>query len=211
MDEFVITKNKLKDLINKIKKDYTIFAPTNIDDIILYKQIKDFSDINLEFCNSKVPPKFIFFKQTETLFKFKPGIKVKIEPINLPKTKNIIFGIRPCDAKSLTILDKVFKDDYFDPYFVTKRENTVLIGLSCTKPDINCFCTSMNGNPASSNDVDILFTDIGDKYFIEINSKKGSELVKNIKNLFSNATTNDKKRKQKVEKKSKNAIKKYEN
>jgi sulfhydrogenase subunit beta (sulfur reductase) len=207
MQEFTITKNKLKDFINKIKKDYTIFAPTNIDNIISYKQINDFSEINLNFCNSKVPPKSIFFKQTETLFKFKPGIKVKIESIDLPKTKNIIFGIRPCDAKSLSILDNVFKEDYFDPYFVTKRENTILIGLSCIQPDKNCFCTSFEINPTGADNVDVLFTDIGDKYFIEINSNKGSELVKNTKNLFSIATIEDRKRKQEVEKKSKNAIK----
>lgn len=207
MDELVITKNKLKDLIDKIKLDYTIFAPTKTDNIILYKQINDFSEINLDFCNSKIPPKSIFFKQTETMFKFKLGVKPKIEPIDLPNSKNIIFGIRPCDAKSLSILDNVFKDDCIDPYFVTKRENTVLIGLSCTQPDINCFCTSLDSNPADADNVDILFTDIGDKYFIEINSKKGSELVKNMKNLFSNATTDDKKRKQEVEKKSKDAIK----
>jgi len=206
MDELIITKNKLKDVINKIKLDYTIFAPTNVDNIILYRQINDFSEISLDFCNSKVPPKSILFKQTETMFKFKPGVKAKIESIDIPNSKNVIFGIRPCDAKSLSILDNVFKDDYIDPYFVTKRENTVLIGLSCTQPDVNCFCTSLDGNPAGADDVDVLLTDIGDKYFIEINSKKGSELVKTMKDIFSNATTDDKKKKQEVEKKSKDNI-----
>ena len=206
MDELVITKNKLKDFINKIKLDYTIFAPTNIDNIILYRQINDFSDINLNFMNSKVPPKSIFFKQTETLFKFKPGVKPRIESIDLPNSKNVIFGIRPCDAKSLFILDNVFKDDYVDPYFVKKRENTVLIGLSCVQPNVNCFCTSLDGNPTGADNVDVLFTDISDKYFVEINSKKGSELIKNVENLFSKATNDDKKRKQDVEKKSKDAI-----
>ena len=207
MDELIITKNKLKDFINKIKLDYTIFAPTDIYNTILYKQINDFSEISFDFTNSKVPPKSILFGQTETLFRFKPGVKSEIEPVDLPKSKNIIFGIRPCDAKSFSILDYVFKGDYVDPYFVTKRENTVLIGLSCIKPGTNCFCTSLDVSPVKSNNVDILLTDIGDRYFIEINSNKGTELIKNVKNLFSKATINDKKKKQEIEKKSKNSIK----
>ena len=206
MDNLVLPKNRLKHFIDKIKIDYSIFAPVNIDNIILYRQIKNFSEIDLNFLNSKVPPKSILFKQTETMFKFKLGAKAKVESIDSQNSKNIIFGIRPCDAKSFSILDNVFSDEYIDPYFVKKRENTILIGLSCIKPDVNCFCTSMNGSPTSADDVDILLTDIGDKYFVEINSKKGSDLVKTVKGEFSNATVSDKKKKQEVEKKSKDAI-----
>ena len=206
MESLVISKNKIKEFINKIKSDYTIFAPTNIDNIVLYKQIKNPSEINLDFYNSKVPPKSILFKQTETMFKFKPGLKAEIKPAEFSNSKNIIFGIRPCDAKSFSILDHVFKDDYIDPYYVTKRENTVLVGLSCTQPAANCFCTSMDGGPANKEDVDILLTDIGDRYYAEVNNDKGNNLVNKAKNLFSKASSADKKKKQQVENKSKNAI-----
>ncbi len=206
MEKLVIKKNKLKDLINKLKLDYNIFAPTKVDDIPLFKKINDYSEIDLNFLNSKIPPKSILFKQTETMFKFNPGVNAKIESINKQSSKNVIFGIRPCDAKSLFILDNVFEDDYIDPYYIKERKKTILIGLSCTQPGVNCFCTSMDGSPTNSEDVDVLFTDIDDKYFVEIKTGKGKDLIKSVNDLFQSPTSNDIKNKQEIEKKSKDAI-----
>lgn len=206
MENLVLPKNKLPEIIGNIKSKYSVFAPTSNDDVILYKKIKDFSEIDLDFCNSKVPPKSLLFNQTETLFKFKPGVAAEIDPVVIPNSKSVIFGIRPCDARSFSIIDHVFKDDFVDPYYMTKRENTVLIGLSCIQPGVNCFCTSMGGGPSDADDVDVLFTNIGDKYFVEVNTKKGSQFVKDSNKIFASASAGDKKKKQEVEKKAKNAI-----
>lgn len=201
MEKFVLPKDKLTAFINEISKKYKVFAPVENKDIISFKQIKKPSEINLGFSNSKVPPKELMFGQTETLFKFTPGTKGKIDPAEIPDEKTVIFGIRPCDAKSYAILDHVFKDEYEDPYYLTKRNNTVLVGLSCTQPAVNCFCTSLDDSPASAKHVDILLTDIGDKYFVEVNSDKGKQLTKTMKTLLKPATEDDGKKKKTVEKK----------
>ena len=206
METLTLAKNKLPELIKKIQSKYTLFAPTKIDDITLFKSINDYKEINLEFCNSKLPPKALLFCQTETLFKFKQGITAEVKSVDFANSKNVIFAIRPCDAKSFTIVDSVFKDDLVDPYYMKKRENTILIGLACTKPGVNCFCTSMDGGPANSEDLDILLTDIGDKYFVEVKSKKGNEIINVSKNLLSKSSTKDKTKKDEVSKKAENAI-----
>lgn len=201
MDRLILPKDKLPKLISEVITKYQVFAPVENESITLFKQIKDSSEVNLEFSNSKVPPKALLFKQTETLFKFTPGTKGKIDPADIPNEKTVIFGIRPCDAKSLAILDHVFKNDYEDPYYLTKRENTILVGLSCNQPDVNCFCTSFDDSPASAEHVDILLTDIGDKYYIEVKSDKGKQLTKTVDKLLKSATENDGKKKKEVEKK----------
>lgn len=206
MDKLIIKKNKLKDLIDKLSSDYNIFAPIKVDNIFLFKKINNYSEIDKDFVNSKIPPKSILFKQTETLFKFNIGVDAKVESVNSQNSKNIIFGIRPCDAKSISILDNVFEDDYLDPYFIKKRKNTILIGLSCKNPDVNCFCTSMDINPANSEHVDILFTEIDDKYFVEIKSEKGRKLIDPIKSLFQESKSLDIKNKKEIEEKSINKI-----
>jgi sulfhydrogenase subunit beta (sulfur reductase) len=206
METLTLAKNKLPELIKKIQSKYTLFAPTKIDDITLFKSINDYKEINLEFCNSKLPPKALLFCQTETLFKFKQGINAEVKSVGFANSKNVIFGVRPCDAKSFTIVDSLFKDDFVDPYYMKKRENTILIGLACIKPGVNCFCTSMDGGPANSEDLDILLTDIGDKYFVEVKSKKGNEIINISKNLFSKSSTKDKTKKDEVSKKAENAI-----
>lgn len=160
----------------------------------------------MKFSNSMVPPKGLLFKQTETLFKFTLGKTGEIDPIGFPEEKRVIFGIRPCDAKSLDILDPVFKGDYNDPYYLTNRENTILVGLSCNKPGVNCFCTSFNNGPASAENVDILLTDIAGKYYVEVKSDKGKQLTESMKKLFTPAKKEDRKKKKEVEKKAIDAI-----
>jgi len=64
----------------------------------------------------------------------------------------------------------------------------------------------MDGGPANSEGLDILLTDIGDKYFVEVKSKKGNEIIDISKNLFSKSSTKDKTKKDEVSKKAENAI-----
>jgi len=206
MDKLILPKSKMPDFINEMVSSYPVFAPVENDGVALFKQIKNHSEMNLNFSNSTIPPKSLLFKQTETLFKFIPGKSAKIDPIDISNGKTVIFGIRPCDAKSLDILDHVFKDDYEDPYYLTRRKNTVLVGLSCIQPDVNCFCTSFDGSPASAEHVDILFTEIGEKYYVEVKSDKGEQLVKNMKKLFTSATEKDSRKKKEIVKKSEDAI-----
>ena len=166
MEKFVLPKEKLAEWVNKIIPDYQVFAPVKEDGTVAFKPIKKGSEIELQFSNATIPPKQLLFQQTETLFTFTNGKNTKITQAASPDKKTIIFGLRPCDAKSYSILDYVFKGDYEDPYYLTKRNNTLLVGVSCIQPETNCFCTSFDDSPASSKYLDVLLMDIGDKYFI---------------------------------------------
>ena len=120
---------------------------------------------------------------------------------------SLVCGLRDdywswCTLRNcVEILCVAFKGDFEDPYFLNRRKNTILIGLSCNEPAINCFCTSFNDSPASPKYVDVLLTDIGDKYFVEITSDKGKKLIDGISRLFKPAKESDFKKKKEVEKK----------
>lgn len=208
MTNYIISKNDLTKFVTELIGKYKVFAPVTSNDVTLFKKIETPKDIDLTYSNSKVPPKHLLFCQTETLFKFTPGMKGNIESPTIDNGKNAVFGIRPCDAKSFTIIDPVFKKDYEDPFYATKRGNILLIGLSCTQPCANCFCTSFNDSPASSKHVDLLLTDIGDAYLVEVNSEKGKQAVKS--KLFKTAAKLDETKKNDVEKKAKDAIKRFQ-
>ncbi|UCF12521.1 MAG: 4Fe-4S dicluster domain-containing protein [Thermoplasmatales archaeon] len=209
MDKMILLKDDLSKFITELLKKNKVFAPIQSDDTILFDQITRPSEMNLDFCKSEIPPKNLLFHQTETLFKFTPGTKAKIESVDVDE-KKVIFGIRPCDAKSIAILDHAFKGDYEDPYFLSRRDNTALVGLSCNKPEINCFCTSFDDSPASSKYVDILLTDIGDKYYVEMNNEKGKQLTEGMSNLFKHAKESDAKKKKEVEKKAVDMISRHQ-
>ena len=199
MENLVIKSEKLPEMINKLIKDYLVFAPIEENEYSTFKQINKAEEMSLEFLLPRVPTKALFFEQTETLFKFTPGRKGDIKPIEFPDKERVIIGIRPCDARSFTMLDPVFQGDFKDPLYNSKRKNAILIGLSCNKPEINCFCTSFDDSPASSKNVDILLTDINEKYFVEIVTEKGEKLISKIKTFFESASKEDEEARNKVE------------
>ena len=210
MEKLILSKDNLSKLLAETLNKYRVYGPVENDDIAVFDKIEKPSDIKLDFLNSRVPPKEIMFHQTETMFRFTPGTKAKIDPVKMDDEVTVIFGIRPCDAKSFTILDSVFQGDYEDPYYLTRRKNTTLIGLSCTAPALNCFCTSFDDSPASSDYVDVLFTDIGDKYYVEVITEKGQKFIKNSGKLFKSATETDTKKKKEIGKKSIDAISRHQ-
>lgn len=206
MDKLVLPKKKFTEWMNKNISTYQVFAPFKEEEYITFKSIKNPSEINLNYINTTLPPKALFFQQTETLFTYTNEKNIQITPKEFVPQKTLLFGIRPCDAKSLSILDFVFKGDYEDPYYIKKRNNILLVGLSCTEPAVNCFCTSFNDSPSSSKDVDVLFTDIGEKYYVEVKTEKGKHLIESTKTLFAPATEKDTSMKKEVEKKAIEAI-----
>jgi ferredoxin len=208
MSAYILSKQHFPKFISELAVKYKVFAPVDVNDVTLFKEIKNAKEINMKYNNTKVPPKNILFCQTETLFKFTPGTKGSIQSPDIDNGKRVVFAIRPCDAKSFAIIDPVFKEDFEDPFYVTKRDNTLLVGLSCNNPYPNCFCTSFNDSPASSKYVDILLTDIGDQYFVETNSDKGKQVVKS--KLFKQATSADENKKKDIEKKAKDQIKRVQ-
>jgi ferredoxin len=75
----------------------------------------------------------------------------------LPKGSVVLFGVRPCDARSLTWLDGVFcGGGQEDPYFSERRRNAVVISMACDHPSASCFCTSVGGSPHGTDGADLL-------------------------------------------------------
>jgi len=136
-----------------------------------------------------VPPKSVLFPQTETLYEYEAGGTELIMPEE-PEEK-VLLGVRPCDARALTIVDKLFSWDIDDPYYVNKRENTTIIGLACQEPGINCFCTSLGGGPASTEGIDLLLTDLGEGYLLQPLTEKGEKLCQDAGELLVEAAGED--------------------
>jgi len=207
--EKVLTKKFFPKWVEKLKS-YKIYAPVKENEHWSYTNIDDPENIDLDYPLTTLSPKKIIFPQREIFLEFtasnEGGTEVKeILPAEEP---SVIFGVKPCEAIALTLTDKVFSGDIKDPYYWKRRNQTTLIGISCnTPPSPNCFCVSVNGSPYSKEGLDILMTDIGDKYYIEILTKKGEKLLNLAKGLFKSPTANDKKNTEQIHIESKKKIK----
>lgn len=173
-----------------------------------------------EFTNSVVPVKRFVFPQKETLFEFEETRRdgacdshVKLFE-TLPAGKPaLILGMRPCDGKALTHYDKIFGGEFEDPYYRTRRDSITTVGLTCNKPPSrNCFCPSVDGSPHSSDGLDVLMTDLEDRFFLESFTGKGDELLKSGAALLIAPGKADEAKKATIDKKSEeNVVKVIEN
>lgn len=182
MIEKLLLKTDVDKTFNKYKENFNIFAPIKENGNIVFRKICDPENVELNYLNSKIPPKSVIFPKIETLFKFRQngdGIEIKKpQPVN---KKSIIFGIRPCDADSFQMLKKFFGFGKFkDEIFLEKVSNTILVGIGCNSPRNTCFCTSVSGNPFKKDHLDIFLTDLGEKYLVQSITKDGEELLEDL-------------------------------
>lgn len=189
---------------------YKIYAPVQDGDSWNFALLENPEEINLDHASTVLAPKAMIFPQREILLEFSTTDDNQLEVREaLPEEDpSIIFGVRPCDARALTLTDKVFGGDYTDPYYWSRREQTILVGISCnTPPSTNCFCLSVDGSPHSKEGLDILMTDLGEKYHVESLTEKGNQLINAAKSLFENPRAKDKKDLEKIHKDSEKKIK----
>jgi len=130
--------------------------------------------------NTRFPPKAFFLPQSETLLTYNRKLS-QLEMPALQISPRIIFGIRPCDARAVALLDTVFATaDNPDPYWQARREQTILIGVGCNQPATTCFCTSVGSSPFDHAGLDALLTDLGEAYFVETFTERGEALFANL-------------------------------
>ncbi len=174
-----INKKDLGKLLSQWSQQFSVFVPSRESGTAMLAEWdgKDTGFMDW-YRNTVISARANFSPSVEPIFTFqkdKGSYDLELPPSN--GQKKLIFGIRPCDARALSILDMTFKDAYEDPYYLSRRNNTLLIGLGCTNPGESCFCTSLGLSPGESNDVDLLLTDIGDEFLMEVATEAGRELI----------------------------------
>lgn len=190
MKEKKIEKGKIASFIKGVAEKYKLFGPVKREDHHIFAQITSPEEIDFHYFNSLVSPKGLFFPQSEGLYRFQND-QVKEEP-TLEAEKRAIMFIRPCDARALTFLDRVFQGKEFeDPYYLNRRKNTTVVSLACNRPLTTCFCTSLEGGPVNEEGSDIILFDLGDTFLIKVVSQKGEDFIKPYEKLLSEANKSD--------------------
>lgn len=181
METGIIKKARLAEVIESLKQMGKVTAPVRQDDQVVFSPLSGGEEIDLDYANSKLSPKGCFFPQTEVLFYYQKDNHKISPPAQEDKRVNYLLGIRPCDARALVLLDHVFDEaTYKDVYYLTRRNNTVMIGLACNQPQAECFCTSTGGSPFDTSGLDMLWQDLGDRYLLKAVTEKGKTLLKQL-------------------------------
>lgn len=181
MKSYTIEKKKLELILKAFQKDFKVYGPIKPGFDSSFDEIKSINDLNLEYKSTVIPPKKYFLPPRETLFEFKiEKGKYEIKEI-IDTEKFVLFGVHPCDVNAILKLDRFFSHEIKDKYYQNRRKNSFIVALNCVHPDEYSFCKSMNAGPFLDKGYDILLTDIGKKYLIEIGSKKGKKIIEELK------------------------------
>jgi ferredoxin len=176
----LLKKERLEGFLESLLNDHIVFGPVKKGDKLFFDRIESVNDIVLGRGNTLNSVKDALFPQTERLFAYRQGDTTVEISTNSPDGKDIVlFGVRPCDARGLILLDNVFGGSLQDPYYFEKREKTVVIGMACDKPDPKCFCLAMGGGPCSAEGSDLFFLDLGDRYLVKAGNSKSQALLNN--------------------------------
>jgi ferredoxin len=92
----------------------------------------------------------------------------------------VIFGLRPCDARGFVQMDNVFGGYggfYFDPYYNARRDATTLVAVTCRDPRSTCFCSAIGGSPSGTEGVDLLLTQVEGGFTAEAVTTKGEAFL----------------------------------
>ncbi|MBM4314218.1 MAG: 4Fe-4S ferredoxin [Deltaproteobacteria bacterium] len=183
MEKRLIKKEALAGIVGELAGRMRVYAPMQVEDQVLFRVLAKGEKPLLDFANTRNAPKNFLFPRTEALMKFTRTEKgmVRKDPAGeeIQSGETLLFGVRPCDARSFALLDMLFDQDiYRDPYYIERRAKTTVVVLGCVRvPYTTCFCTSVDGAPLASDGADLFLTDLGDAYLAEFLTPKGEALL----------------------------------
>ena len=174
----VLDKQEFRKLVEIMLESNEVIGPKqagikkNGKPIHQYRPIASPDEVDLDYEQTEYSAKTVFlpYKENLSVYKFKEdGWKQEITYRLQPR---IILGLHACDINALLKLDKVMvRNSYPSPYYISRRKNTFIVGID-HEPCEKGFCQSL-GTDTVSQGFDLFLTDLGERYFVSINSDRG--------------------------------------
>lgn len=184
----IIERDQVPDLVRAFAEHYEVVGPIKRGTGWAYAKIDDPADLQLDFGITKQSPKKYFFPTKEELMRFSLSGEGEVDD-SVEVTPRVLFGVHPCDIDAFAAQDDVFLGDgQPDPYYTIRRDNTVIVGVSCT-PSPECFC-KVWGSDEVHVGYDLFLHDLGDRYLVSIRSILGARIL-NAAEITRQATLSD--------------------
>lgn len=125
------------------------------------------------------PPTLTLWRSEKT----KDGFRVL--PEKEPEAPCAFLGVRACELEAIRIQDRVLLEGpYRDTRYATRRKNTFIVAVNCTKAGGTCFCASMGTGPKAIEGFDLALTELKDKgrhdLLLEAGSDRGKKLLDSL-------------------------------
>jgi hypothetical protein len=155
----LLEKERLNELLPALSKRARVYVPARREGeaatrFMLYQQVDTPA---LELVNTTMPPKDLLFPQTQKMYRY--GFDAEgnawIDSLH-DADEVVVFGLRPCDARSIECMDDVFLTrGYGDEFYEERRTLLTTVAIGCVEVAETCFCDSMGLNPTVAPTADI--------------------------------------------------------
>jgi ferredoxin len=178
-----IDKEKWAGGVERLRTSYRLFGPVKEEDSSHnFKELKKEELPDLAYENTKMSPKSVVFPPSEAMFTYSLDETKEdhhiLQDVKKDYSPRAVLGIRPCDAKSVTLVKMNFDTkEYRDPYWMDAYEATTFVGLACDTPCATCFCTSTGCGPYHEEGLDVLLVDNNTQYIAKALTEKGERLL----------------------------------
>lgn len=178
-----IEKSQWSQGLDKLRGAYRLFGPVKEKTFHNIKELSDGQQPDLTFQNTRLSPKSLVFPQSEAMLTY--SLDEATPDHHIPKeapkdySPRAVIGMRPCDAKALSLVKMNFDtDQYKDPYWLNLYNATTFVGLACNAPCSTCFCTTAGCGPFHEEGLDVLLVDQDGSYLAKALTDKGAALLK---------------------------------
>ena len=172
----LLDKTRLDDLLSALSREAVVYVPKAPGGVRKFAPYVTDDAMDLDMVKTVLPPKDLLFPQSQRMYHY--GVDsagdMFVNPI-IESGEQVLFGVRPCDVRSIECLDDVFFTcGFVDEYYKAKREKLLMVALACTSPNEACFCESMGVDPNEAPLADVMLHDVGEAYLVQAQTDKGA-------------------------------------
>jgi len=187
----VISKESFADFVNSMIKDgsLNVVGVKAKGNKFAFGPLESANELRMDYDVTLLPPKKYFFPQRETLVTYNVGKGFSAKSPSEIKPM-VLVGVHPYDIVALLHMDEIFSETKSDPFYFEKRKSSIIIGVNMQKMSKYCFAPYM-GSATVEYGYDLMLTDLGNRYAINIGSEKGENLLDKYAKNVSDALARD--------------------
>lgn len=186
----LLPKAKLDALLTHLSREAVVYVPKTVAGVSKFAPYVSQDPMCLDETNTLLPPKDLLFPQCQKMYHYGvgPDNEMFVDPL-IESGDQVLFGLRPCDMRSIECLDDVFlTKGYTDNFYEEKRAKLLTVALACTQVKETCFCESMGLSPNDAPTADVMMHDCGDAYSVVAYTDKGAQALAQWDNFLEEGT-----------------------
>ncbi|MEW5937128.1 MAG: 4Fe-4S dicluster domain-containing protein [Candidatus Thermoplasmatota archaeon] len=173
----VITKEDFRTFVNRLIREdpRTVIGVKARGNKFVFDELDSAEELRLDHDTTLLSPKKYFLPQYEALMRYDLTKGFDVKEVNVGEPC-IIIGVHPYDIAAIQQMDRILRDGTEDHHYLKRRERSMIIGVNIKNPSPHAFAGSM-GTAVVESGFDLMLTDIGNGYAIEIGTPQGREVL----------------------------------